>query len=226
MAAASVRIALLNPNASARMTDEMVVSARQAAGALAEVQGLTNHAGPAAIQGAQDAEDCLPGLFQMFDQARRTGADAVILGCFDDTGLGPLRARGALPVIGLGEAGCLAGSLAAPRFSVVTSLAVSVPIIAANIRGMGLWARCAGVHPSGVAVLDIASGAASLAAVQAAVDGAVAADPLQSVVLGCGGMTAIAPRLVPPGTTRIIDPVVAATHMSLAALSVRPGPDP
>lgn len=207
------RIVILNPNATQRMTDEMVAAAQAIAGAQAEVTGLTNTDGPAAIQGPQDAADCLPGLFALFDRAVAQGAQAVIIGCFDDTGLPDLRARAQVPVVGMGEASCSAATAATPRFCVVTTLAVSVPVIEQNIRDMGLWPRCAGVHASGVPVLEIGTGAASLARVQRAVDAALA--PGQSVVLGCGGMTTIAGQIHAPATSPVIDPVAAAVRACL-----------
>ena len=213
------RIVILNPNSTERMTTEMVTAARTTVGALAEVVGMTNHRGPAAIQGPEDAELCLDGLFARFDEARDQGADAVVIGCFDDTGLATLRAKGGLPVIGLGEAGCIAGSLASARFAVITSLDVSVPVIAENIRAMRLDDRCAGVHASGVPVLELNTGADSLRRVQAALDRIAAIHPGSSLVLGCGGMTAMAAHFTAPEGSIIVDPVAASAHMCLAALS-------
>ena len=213
------RIAILNPNSTQRMTDEMVASARDAIGGVAEVIGLTNRQGPASIQGPEDAALCLEGLFALVEEARDMGAQAIVIGCFDDTGLATLRASAGLPVIGMGEAGCIAGSVASRAFAVVTSLDVSVPVIVDNIRDMRLDDRCAGVHASGVPVLELNEGAGSLRRVQDAVDHVVALHPGCSVVLGCGGMTILARRITAPGASRVIDPVVAAAFMCLAALS-------
>lgn len=219
-----IRITILNPNATQSMTDEMVTAAQIAVGHLAKVEGLTNTRGPVSIQGPKDAADCLPGLFGLFDTALSEGADAIVVGCFDDTGLNDLRARHAAPVIGLGEAGCIAASLASERFSVVTTLAVSVPVIADNIRAMGFGNRCNGVHPSGVPVLDLNSGTDSVSRVLNTIDAILKTDPHQSIVLGCGGMTAIASQLTPSVPTHVIDPVVAAAHMCLMVVSARARP--
>ncbi len=40
---------------------------------------------PGSIQGAEDGEAALPGLFEEIDKAE--GFDAIIIACFDDTGL-------------------------------------------------------------------------------------------------------------------------------------------
>jgi allantoin racemase len=210
-------VAVLNPNASEVMTAQMVVTLRAVLGSGAAVIGRTNRAGPPAIQGAADAEACLPGLFAMHEAAIREGAATVVVGCFDDTGLAELRARSHVPVLGLGESACLLGSLAAPRFAVVTTLPVSVPIIERNVRAMGLWDRCAGVHPSGVPVLELEPGTDC---VVRAVAEACEAAPSAAIVLGCSGMTAIVGRLrAALPSARLIDPVHAAG--SLAAGLVR-----
>ncbi|MEE4188409.1 MAG: aspartate/glutamate racemase family protein [Roseobacter sp.] len=215
------KITILNPNATQRMTHEMVSAAQSATGHLALVDGLTNIDGPASIQGPQDGEDCLPGLFALFEQAQSQGADAVIIGCFDDTGLTTLRRRNSLPVIGMGEAGCIAASLASPAFSVVTTLEVSVPVIADNIRRIGLWDRCIGVHASGVPVLELNDGPDSTKRLQHTINKALEADQDQSIVLGCSGMSLIAPDISTRGNGCIIDPVLAALHMCLAVVSVK-----
>jgi allantoin racemase len=209
----ALRIAILNPNATEWMTDDMVVIARGAAPAGCEVVGRTNLGGPPAIQGPEDAAASLPGLIAMHEAALREGADAVILGCFDDTGIDILRSRGTVPVVGLGEASCRSAAAAAPRFHVVTTLAVSIPVIEENIRAMGLWARCGSVRASGVPVLDLPE---RIGDVQAAIDGVLAEDPGAAIVLGCAGMSQIVTALRGAATAPLVDPVRAAIAMAVA----------
>lgn len=208
------RIAVLNPNATRAMTEAMVAAMRAALGDGATVLGLTNEGGPPAIQGEADGAAALPGLRALFDAALRDGAQAVVVGCFDDTGLDELRARRAAPAIGLGEAGCLLAGLSAPRFGVVTTLAVSVPVIERNVQAMGLAPRCVGVRASGVPVLELEANADRVAAAFAALR---AEAPGCAVVLGCAGMTAIADRLRAAVPGPLIDPVTAAGALAVAA---------
>jgi allantoin racemase len=210
----ALRIAILNPNATRWMTEDMVAAARRTAPAGVEVVGLTNVAGPPAIQGPEDAAACLPGLIDLYDSALREGARAIVIGCFDDTGIDLLRARGTVPVAGLGEAACREAAAAAPRFHVVTTLAVSVPVIEENIRAIGLAPRCGSVRASGVPVLDLG---ARKAEVQAAMDAVMAEDPEAAIVLGCAGMSPIAPELRGPAAAPLVDPVRAAVAVAVAA---------
>lgn len=210
----TMRLAILNPNSTAWMTDDMVAAARAVAPAGVEVVGLTNAAAPPAIQGPEDAVACLPGLVDLYDAALRDGARAVVIGCFDDTGIDLLRARGTVPVAGLGEAACREAAAAAQRFHVVTTLAVSVPVIEENIRAIGLARLCGSVRASGVPVLDLQ---ARKAEVQSALDAVVAEDPEAAIVLGCAGMSPIARELRGPAAAPLVDPVRAAVTRAVEA---------
>ena len=210
------RIFILNPNATDWMTDDMVVIARATAPAGCEVVGRTNAGAPPAIQGPEDAAAAMPGLIAMHEAALRDGADAVILGCFDDTGIEILRSRGTVPVVGLGEASCRRAAASAPRFHVVTTLAVSIPVIEENIRTMGLWPRCGSVRASGVPVLDLPD---RVEDVQKAIDGVLAEDPGAAIVLGCAGMSNILHALHGAGSAPLVDPVRAAIAMAVARAS-------
>ena len=79
-----VRLLYLNPNSTEAMTQSMVAAA-QAAAPWAEISGWTNVDGPPAIQGAADGAAAVPGLQAMLPEARDFGADALVIGCFDDT---------------------------------------------------------------------------------------------------------------------------------------------
>ena len=95
----------------------------------------------------------MPGL--LAEIAAAGPVDAVVIACFDDTGLAEARAIAGCPVIGIGEAAFHAAMLIGARFSVVTTLAVSVPVIEANLAAYGLASACVRVRASGVPVLGI-----------------------------------------------------------------------
>ena len=62
---------------------------------------------------------------------------ANIIGCFDDTALEDAANLADCPVIGIGQASYHYAALRNWRFSVVTTLSVSKPIIQSNIEGQG-----------------------------------------------------------------------------------------
>ncbi len=147
-----MRILYLNPNATEAMT-ESVVSVARAAVPGVDVLGWTNHDGPPAIQGAEDGAAAVRGLMALLPEARAARADAIVIACFDDTGLATLRAAAHCPVVGIGQAAMSLAALQGDRFGIVTTLDVSVPVIAANVEAYGHGKACVG---AGAVVLGCA----------------------------------------------------------------------
>ncbi|WP_299967371.1 aspartate/glutamate racemase family protein [uncultured Roseobacter sp.] len=203
-------IVLINPNSTGSMTDAMLRTARAVAPG-AVIEGWTSHAGPPAIQGEVDGALAEAPLLALVEQAAAAGASAIIIGCFDDTALSQARAAVSCPVIGIGQAAYHLAATLGPRFSVVTTLQVSVPILERNIQAYGLGHALSRVRASDVPVLDLERDAtAATDRVLSEVQAAAAQDDVQSVVLGCAGMVDIAGQA--PGGTRVhlIDGVRAA----------------
>jgi allantoin racemase len=203
---------MINPNSTASMTRSAAAAARAVAAPGTEIVATNPADTPPAIQGPEDGEACLPGLFRVFDEQMAASTyDAVVIACFDDTGVPELKRRARVPVIGIGEAAYHAAALAAPSFSVVTTLAVSIPVLEENIRSMGFGSACAKVRASGVAVLALESDKdASKASVAAEAVLAIAEDGCGAIVLGCAGMADLASELGAKFGIPVIDGVAAA----------------
>ena len=93
-----MRILFINPNSTVAMTDAAVAVARRTLPG-AEILGWTNHDGPPAIQGPEDGAAAVGGVRALLPRARAEGVDALVIACFDDTGLEEIRAA-ALRVLG------------------------------------------------------------------------------------------------------------------------------
>lgn len=206
-------IVILNPNSTVSMTDGMLETARAALSG-ARVEAWTSHEGPKAIQGPEDGEACVPPLLKLVQKASDAGARAIIIGCFDDTGLAQARSLAACPVIGIGQAAYHMAALAGRRFSVVTTLAVSTPILEQNIRAYGLGGNLARVRASGVPVLALETDIdRSATRVLDEIARAQSEDDIDCVVLGCAGMSHIPDHAGPQITVRLIDGVKAAARI-------------
>tara|TARA_B110000977_G_scaffold121166_1_gene155911 strand:+ start:726 stop:1361 length:636 start_codon:yes stop_codon:yes gene_type:complete len=205
-------IVLINPNSTEAMTQAMVETASKAGVAL---EGWTSVDGPAAIQGPDDGAACIPPLLALVRKASDAGAKAIIIGCFDDTGLDAARKIAICPVIGIGQAAYHMAVLAGERFSVVTTLAVSVPILEDNIHTYGFTSKLARVRACGVPVLDLETDPVGTApAVVGEIKRAVAEDKVDVVVLGCAGMVHIPAYFVETEAVRLIDGVTAAAQLA------------
>ncbi|PVB60625.1 aspartate/glutamate racemase family protein [Labrenzia sp. 011] len=216
-------ILVINPNTTASMTEKIRQAARAAAGPDIQITAVNPEAGPAAIQGPEDGWAALPGLYRLVDDwlAGPRNVDAIIIACFDDTGLWELKQRCPVPVLGIGEAAYHMASLSAVRFSVVTTLSVSIPVLEGNLRQIGLMARCAKVRASEVPVLALEeNGIAGRSRIEAEITAALAEDNIGAIALGCAGMTDLAEDLCDKFKIPIIDGVAAAVKL-IEALPMR-----
>lgn len=210
-----MRVLIINPNTTASMTEKIGIAAREVAGAGTEIVARNPATGPASIQGPEDGEAALPGLFAEIDKSNAEDFDAIIIACFDDTGLYEARGRTTRPVIGIGEAGYHAATLVAGRFSVVTTLSVSVPVIEDNIRLYGFDARCARVRASEVPVLELERpGSDAFRTISLEIATALSHDDADAIVLGCAGMADLAHRLSQEHGVPVIDGVAAAVKLA------------
>jgi len=216
-----MRILFINPNSTDSMTAKILAAAEAVAPTHATILAHTSHAGPPAIQGPADGEAALPGLLDEIDRGKDHDADAFVIACFDDTGLFEALARTQQPVIGIGQAAFHTSMLLGHRFSVVTTLSVSVPVIDANIDAYGMRTHCARVRASEVPVLDLEKpGSEAEQRVSDEIAIALRDDNCEAIVLGCAGMADLAGRLSERHGVPVIDGVVAATGLAVALVGM------
>jgi allantoin racemase len=117
------------------MTQGIAMAAKAAAPPGVEIVATEPEFGPASVEGYYDGAFAVPGLLARITEAERAGADAHVIACR------ALRVRS--PVVGFGEAAYRAASMVGMRFSVVTTLSRSIPVIQDNLTRYGLAQRCA-----------------------------------------------------------------------------------
>ncbi|MEM6546593.1 MAG: aspartate/glutamate racemase family protein [Pseudomonadota bacterium] len=206
-----MRVLFINPNSTASMTEKIAIAAAAAAAPDVAVTARTSLGGPPAIQGREDGEAAIPPLLEEIGRGSAEGFDVFVIACFDDTGLAAARARTPRPVLGIGQSAFHAAAMRGTRFSVVTTLAVSVPVIEENLLATGLDRVCPRVRASGVPVLALETDPGpSEQAVSGEIGRAVAEDDIGAVVLGCAGMADLAARLSTQHGLPVIDGVAAA----------------
>ena len=112
--------------------DRIGTAARRVASPGTEIVAVNPVLGPASIEGFYDEAMSLAGMLSVIRNA--PAFDAVVIACFDDTGLDAARCLTAKPVIGIGEAAYHMASMISNKFSVVTTLARSVPALEHNLH--------------------------------------------------------------------------------------------
>lgn len=219
-----MRLFVVNPNTTAAMTARIGETARAVAAPGTEILLGQSAAGPDSIEGYFDEAISLVGLLEAIAAAEADGVDGHVLACFDDGGLAAARCLATQPVIGIGEAAFHVASLVAHRFTVVTTLARSVPAIEENLVRYGLAARCARVRAVDLPVLSLeAEAAQARTRIGAAIEAAMAEERADAIVLGCAGMTNLASDLSSTFGLPVIDGVAAAVKLAegLAGLGLK-----
>jgi allantoin racemase len=207
-------IILINPNSTASMTQAMLETARDTVPG-AWFEGWTSYDAPASIQGRDDGIAATAPMLKLVAKASDAGASTIIIGCFDDTALREARALAHCPVIGIGQAAYHLAALAGDRFSVVTTLAASVPILEENIHAYGFGKNLVQVRASDVPVLELETPTSTRKVIDEIVQ-SEREDGVQSIVLGCGGMVEIQAAARNETSIRLIDGVRAAARVAAA----------
>jgi allantoin racemase len=211
-----MRILVVNPNTTRSMTGKIGKAASVAAGSGTEIVAVNPEDGPPSIEGYFDEVFAVPGIIAEIQ--KNQPMDAYVIGCFDDTGLDAVRCVTDAPVIGIGEAAFHMASLVAGKFSVVTTLARSVPAIEHNLVKYGLSSRCAAVRASDVPVLDLEKpGSDARHKISGEIARALLEDKAEAIVLGCAGMADLAAQLSREHGVPVLDGVACAVKLAESA---------
>ena len=217
-----MRILVVNPNTTASMTAKIAAAAQRVAAPGTDIVALTSPHGPASIEGYYDEAMSLAGLLQAVREA--TEFDAVIIACFDDTGLDALRCLTDKPVVGIGEAGYRMAAMLSNKFSVVTTLARSVPALEHNLMRYGMDRQCQRVRSSEVAVLELEhANPAAYQKIEAEIERAISEDRAEAIVLGCAGMADLAQAMSERFGVPVLDGLACAVGLceSMVRLGLR-----
>ena len=199
-----MRILLVNPNTTAGMTANIAAAARRVAAPGTEIVALTSPQGPASIEGYYDEAMSLAGLLQAVREAQ--DYDAVIIACFDDTGLDALRCLTDKPVVGIGEAG------------------YRMAAMLCNLMRYGMDRQCQRVRSSEVAVLELEhANPAAYKKIEAEIGRAITEDRAEAIVLGCAGMADLAGTMSERFGVPVLDGLVCAVGLveSMVRLGLR-----
>ncbi|MGI9338474.1 MAG: aspartate/glutamate racemase family protein [Gammaproteobacteria bacterium] len=208
-----MKIAVINPNSTASMTEKIRAAAAGAAFDGTEIIAANPPDTPASIEGHYDEAVCVPGLLREVLRADAAGADGFVVACFDDPGLGACREVVNGPVVGICEAAMHFAAVIAASFSVVTTLPRAVPIVEELAHRYGMTHKCRKVRAANIPVLALEDGDGAAKIVRAEVLRAAKEDNCEAVILGCAGMADLAKALSAECQMPVLDGVVCALKM-------------
>jgi allantoin racemase len=217
-----MRIKLINPNTTRRMTEAMGRCAREVAAPGTEVIAVNPTMGPPSIEGYYDEALATPGLLAEVAAGERDGCDGYVIACFGDPGLYAARELARGPVIGIAEAAMHAASVLAPGFSVVTTLARTCGMAWHLAERYGMKRFCRNVRATDVAVLDLDKpGSAARRIILDECRRALDEDGSDAIVLGCAGMAELCAEIEDALGAPVIEGVTAAVKWTEALVALR-----
>lgn len=216
-----MRILIVNVNTTESMTETIAEQARSVACPGTEIIGLTPRFGAESVEG--NFESYLAAIAVMDRVMSYVGPyDAVIQAGYGEHGREGLQELLDVPVVDITEAAASLAMLLGHKYSVVTTLDRTVPLIEDRLKLAGVHERCASVRASGMSVLELeeSPGRAVEAIVEQAIE-AVTRDKAEVICLGCGGMAGLDQLIRDRAGVPVVDGVTAA--VALAESLVRLG---
>jgi allantoin racemase len=216
-----MRILVANVNTTESMTDSIAAQARSIASAGTEIVGITPRFGADSCEG--NFESYLAAIAVMDAVTHYPGPfDAVVQAGYGEHGREGLQELLDVPVVDITEAAACTAMFLGHKYSVVTTLDRTVPLIEDRLKLAGLDARCASVRASGMAVLELEDEPER--AVEAIINQAMLAvsqDKAEVIVLGCGGMAGLDEQIRQRAGVPVVDGVASAVAIAESLVRMR-----
>jgi len=215
-------ILLINPNSSVATSDMMQAIAQRAAGDALAVRVVTADRSPPMLT----TPDALAAsVAQVVELGMAHGHDCagIIVGAFGDPGLGELRSKVKVPVVGICEAAMIKAAAGSRRFAVATSTPALADAITQRAHDFGFGHLFTGVRCTPGDPLALAADARRLAeALAEAVRDCIEIDGAQAVIIGGGPLGQAAEHIRPRFTQPVFGPIPLAVARLLDLINATP----
>jgi allantoin racemase len=223
-AGVDMKIFVINPNTSVKMTEHIRRELDKIKRAETEVTVRSPQHGPESIDSVCDEVLAGPGTLELVAKANSEGYDAVLLACFSDPALDAAKEISRIPVVGIEEATLHVAAMLGHKFSILTPLSRRVPIREVHVRLRGLEASYASSHSLDMAALETETQPekARLRALELARK-AIEEHEAEVIILGCAGLAGYAQDIERDLDVPVLDPVAVAFKVAeaMAELGLR-----
>lgn len=205
-----MRIKIINPNTSQKMTESIARAAQKYAHQGTELVVTNPRSGPRSIDCLYEEALSLAGVLEEVERGLADNIDGFVIACFNDPGLFAARELSSVPVVGIAESSFFFACMLGYRFSIISNLKSEDAAMWELVKRYGIGLRCASVRPADVEVLDcernrekVKKGLARAGRL------AIREDKAEVLCLGCAGMTEMDKALEKELGIPVIDPVAA-----------------
>ncbi|QHC60320.1 aspartate/glutamate racemase family protein [Rathayibacter sp. VKM Ac-2760] len=207
-----MRIAVVNCNTTASMTETAAARARLAVGPGTEIVAVTPGWGVASAEGWYDSFLSAAAVLHTLERLP-ADIDGVVMAGFGEHGREGARELLEVPVVDITEASAHLAMLLGRRYGVVTTVRRAVGQIEDSLTTAGLIAHCAAIEDTGLGVLELDEDPeATLDAFVAAGERAIARGA-EVICLGCAGMAGLEEHVGARLPVPVVDGVAAAAAL-------------
>jgi len=210
---------VINPNSSETVTDGIDRAMNPLRRFGVPIRCLTLAEGPPGIEDQAQADLTIAPMLALAGR-EEPGAAAFVIACFGDPGLHALRARTALPVLGIQEAAVMTALTMGQRFGVIAILPASIPRHMRAFGAMGVLDRLAGDRALGLGVAELADADRAVAAMVDTGRRLRDEDGAEVLIMGCAGMAAYRDHLAAETGLPVVEPCQAAAAMALGRIAL------
>jgi len=216
-----VRIFVINPNTSRRMTEHIRRELDRIRRPDTAVTVMNPEQGPISIECAHDEVLAGRGTLELVAKANAEGYDAILIACYSDPALDAAREVSRILVIGIEEAALHIASMLGHKFSVITSLPRRIPTRDLHARLRGVECCFASALPLDMPVLEMeADPVKAKERAVALVRKAIEEDGAEVIILGCAGLAGYAKDIARESGAVVLDPTAVAFKLAEAMVDL------
>lgn len=220
-----MKILVINPNSSQKVTEAIMQSARRAASPKTELIGVTTRGGTRNIDSSFG--DYLSGHYMIktaLEEVHRHQPDALVLAGFGNVGIYALKEALDIPVVSISEASMALACLLGHRFSTLTMLRQFIPYQQDLVRLYGFENKLASVRAININVEEcVTKREEALRQLTEQIEQLVKEDGAEVVILACAGLCGYDAELSRRAGVPVLDPVAVGvkTAEGLVELGLR-----
>lgn len=210
-----MKLLVINPNTSEEMTSNIESIAREYARKETEIVTVSSKKGPVSIESQFEEALIAEPLFEKIIEGNQNGYDAIVIACYGDPHLHAAREISNIPVLGVAESSMHLASLLGHKFSIVTIIESTRPMLEESIKRIGLESKCASIKTTSFSPSDFEKQSDDVLKVltDAAKD-AVENDGAEVICLGCAGMTGLDKPISEKLGVPVLDGVACAVKLA------------
>lgn len=214
-----MKVLIINPNSSEKVTEKIRKEAQRSAGDDIEAHVITSVNGPVVIESSYDE---VVAAFHTVNELkkREKDFDAAIIACASDPGLSAAKEQLTIPVIGIFEAAVHVCNILGNYFSVIGSCGQEdIAAFRETVRHYGYESRLSSVKYLGVGVSGINN--ACEESLKECISKAKYSEGVNGIILGCAAFSGMGHKLTEEYGIYVTDGIADALYMAEMMVKIK-----